>query len=176
MNRRAVGGWIVGGMTVAGVAISTLSWLGWSPPAFIWPDMEIHLYGWMLLTGAGLGGTIGLSWSFIDRKCFLPRREAVERFRSLREHAETLHQNFVDGYQATPQRREELRTPGVVASQNLEVRLRGLGMAYPSSIELLDLIDMMERGALREARRRWPLPREGRHVARDATATPNPHH
>ena len=160
MNRRALGGWGLGGVTIAGTAITVISWFGWAPPAFIWPDMEIHLYGWTLLTGAAMDGAIGFSWPFIDQKLFLPRREALERFRGLKGTAGSLHQNFVAAYEAKAEpveKQEALKNRGVLRSQNLDVRLAGLGIAHPSSTELLELIDMMERGALQEARGRWPL-------------------
>ena len=153
--------WILGALGATAAIITIVEYVFDLPPAFAWSEMEIHPYGWAMLAAGLVGATMGLSWPTIDRVLFMPRRDRIERFRESRDVAVRVLEAFRGCTHGNGSGNLELAY--YTASTELKVRLDGLGiaraeisLASTDDSNLLALIDMMERGALHEAQRRWP--------------------
>ena len=109
--------------------------------------------------------------TIIDRWLFEPRRRQVARFRQLKQEVDRIIENLHRGIRDRPNRAQpEHSSYGeniemLQLTSGLNVRLRAIGVGSIPGLdpeEYLTLVDMMERGALREARRRFPLPKRRR--------------
>ena len=135
-------------------------------PLKIVGNVEVHPTGWFLL-GVVFLGLFGATMApTIDRWLFEPRRRRTLRFAKLKPEVDRILQNLYRGIRDRPSRAQPEHSSRaenldlLEFTNGLNVRLRAIGVGEITGLdvtEYLILVDMMERGALREARKRFPL-------------------
>lgn len=133
-------------------------------------DMDVHATAWILLATVAFSLCGASMTPIIDRWLFAPRRERIDRFRQLKPRVDAIIENLYRGIRDRPHRTrpEQSNRDENIELQRLEseldVRLRAIGVGpIPLDVEKYSVLaDMMERGALREAPKRFPVPRTSR--------------
>ena len=159
--------WVSGGLGVTSSALAIAAAV--DEPLKLIGDMQVHAAAWVIVATVFFAMFCASMHQLIDLWMFAPRRERIARFRGLKAEVEKILSNYYQGIVDRPHRK---RPEDSSYTQNVEllrittglnVRLRALGIGSingkPADIvvEHEALIDMMERGALKEARKRFPL-------------------
>ena len=155
---------MTGGLALGANALTITTARG--EPLKVVGNVEVHATGWFLL-GVVFLGLFGASMApIIDRWLFEPRRQRTLRFGELKPEVDRILKNLYRGIRDRPNRAQpEHSSPAenlemLELTNGLNVRLRAIGVGQITGLdvtEYLTLVDMMERGALREARKRFPL-------------------
>ena len=156
--------WVSGGLGVTSSALAIAAAVG--EPLKLIGDMEVHAAAWVIVATVFFAMFCASIHQFIDRWVFAPRRERIARFRALKAEVDKILSNFYQGIHDRPHRK---RPEDSSYTQNVEllritsglnVRLHALGIGSVNGktiVEYETLMDIMERGALKEARKRFPL-------------------
>ena len=158
--------WVSAALGVTASVLAIVAKL--SKPLKVLGDMEVHATAWVLVATVFFGMFGASLHQVIDRWVFAPRRERVSRFQQLKPEVDRVLQNLYRGIRDRPHRSQPAHSSYaenvemLQLTSALNVRLRAIGVGPTTGLdpeEYLILVDMMERGALREARKRFPLPK-----------------
>lgn len=150
--------WVVGAVSFVASVIAIDRYVRDLGPAEVFGSVEVHPSGWGLIA-AVLAGVFGalVAQPLFEWWVFEPRRTRVKRFQALHSgvlNIRTLQQARADS--------EDLS----FAYEAIAPGLRALGVDLQQAIQDgPTLLDMMERGALGEARQRFPAGRGQRRAA-----------
>ena len=155
IGRMATG--VATGITIVTGGLMFLSWA--SGPLRVVGDVEVHPAGWALVAGisASVLGVLLLHPFFI-----VPWQASVERFRSLLPRVQGIRKRQ---FESSDEDSEAVTLMHDSAVHDATAALHTLGVRLSSAFSPHDfpiLLDMMERGALREARKRFPIKRRSR--------------
>ena len=114
-------------------------------------DVEIHPAGWALAASVAFAVLGAL---LVQPLIIAPRRARVARFRGLLPRVLAVRNRQVDGTQA------EFEQMGLTTQDDVRAALSKLGIDFGATRPHTPVFcDMLERGALREAQKRFPLHR-----------------
>ena len=155
------------GVTLVASLITILEWLAPGPPAFLRPDMVIHRYVLWLISGAAGGVIVWLAAQqlakFADWWFFAPRRRRIERFQDLADRFRQTRDQLAAAYMTDQHLQSEWTHRKAAIISECNARLLDLGVAFPwpslPGEGYEEMLVLMERGGLRDARRRWPVRR-----------------
>lgn len=161
--------WVTGSLSLVASVLAIVSHVG--GPLKLVGGLEVHPTAWILVVTvfAGLFGA-SVVHPVIDRWMLAPWRARVERFRGLKQEIVAVRNGFDQDLADRAHRQERGAPRAALGPQRLrhlhemadmDARLRNLGIGFFGSsggdMDFATLIDMMERGALREAQKRFPL-------------------